>query len=76
MSTLHERQGDAFFFEPEEGQRTSSCSNEASPRCPSLGLTYAQYTHDQDEALRCLAKILVEVFLNNYVKNKTSSRSE
>jgi hypothetical protein len=63
ISRLHEGQDDAFQFEPKEGQHRSSCSNEAPSCCPSLGFN----SHLEDEALKYLARILVEAFLD--IKN-------
>ena len=49
-------------FIPKEGQRDLLCCNKESHRCPSLG--FGKFT-SEDDALMCLASILVEAFLDH-----------
>jgi hypothetical protein len=45
-------------FRPKEGQGPLLCSNRAYIPCPSLG-----FTNEEDQAIDCLADILVEAFI-------------
>lgn len=72
MYKLHNDQDDAYQFEPREGQRGLLCSNKAPSRCPSLGFNSDT---SEDKALKCLARILVEAFLETkYENRKRTSR--
>ncbi len=71
MSRLHDDQDGTNTFESKEGQRRSSCSNEVPSRCPSSGLN----VEAEDDALRCLAQILVKAFLEIKKNEKLQSAS-
>ena len=67
MKKLHKGQ-DSFNIEPKKGQPSLLCSNKELYGCPFVG----SITSDEDQALDCLADILVEAFIkkkHNEFKN-------
>jgi hypothetical protein len=73
MEGLHRKQN-GLIIEPEKGQRGFLCSNKEPYRCPLVGSIISE----EDQALDCLAGILVEAFIKkkrnelNTIKQKES----